>query len=69
MESIREQYKGYIISYQKVPLLGGTFQVSVASNDENLMAKIGLGSKVISGRDMEDAKSNARRFVDVILGQ
>ena len=57
-------YKGYDLSYEQPPLTGGMFNVSVASSDKNLMAKIGISSKIISGKDMEDAKVKARTFVD-----
>ena len=68
MPTIHLEYRGYDLSYEQPPLMTNMFQVSVASNDKNLMAKLGLSSKIISGRGMEDAKVNARRFVDYILG-
>ena len=41
MERIKEDYKGYIISYLKVPLMGSQFQVNVGSEDRNLMLRLG----------------------------
>lgn len=69
MPTIHLEYKGYDLSYEQPPQMGGMFQVFVASNDRNLMAKIGISGKIISGRDMEDAKANARDFVDGLLAR
>ena len=69
MPTIHLEYRGYDLSYEQPPEMGGMFQVSVASNDKNLMAKLGPSGEIISGKDMEDAILNARRFVDEMLAE
>ena len=66
METIKENYKGYIISYLKVPLMGTQFQVNVGSEDRNLMLRLGHENHVISGRDYPDAIAKAKAIIDII---
>ena len=66
MATIRIDYKGDELTYQQPPQMTNMFQVSIASNDMNLMARIGRSSKIVSGKDMEEAIANARRFVDAL---
>jgi hypothetical protein len=66
MERLQEQYKGYIISYLKVPLVGNMFQVNVGSEDRNLILRLGHENHVISGRDYPDAIAKAKAIIDRI---
>ena len=64
METIEEQYKGYIISYLKIPLTGGSFHVNVGSEDRHLMLKLDHQNRVISGHNKDDAIAKARMVID-----
>ncbi len=66
MERIKEDYKGYIISYLKVPLMGSQFQVNVGSEDRNLMLRLGHENHVVAGHDYPDAIAKAKAVIDKI---
>jgi hypothetical protein len=66
MDTIEEQYKGYIISYLKVPLMDATFQVMVGSEDRNLMLRLDPRYHVVSGHDYSDAIAKAKSIIDTI---
>ena len=67
METIEKQYKGYVISYLKIPLMGAMFTVNVGSEDRNLMLKLNPDDRVISGTSMADAIAKAEQRIDQIL--
>ena len=69
MPTINEDFEGFDLSYENPPEMTGKFQVRVASNHRHLAAKLGVGGKIIDGKDMEDAKANARQFVKTLLGK
>ena len=68
METVQETYKGYIISYLKVPLMGNMFQVNVGSEDRNLMLRLGQHNTVVAGRNMADAIVKAKAVIDQLAG-
>lgn len=68
METIKEDYRGYEISYVNPPLMGNTFQVNVASENPRLLARLGSDDTVVSGRNMADAIAKAKLRIDAILG-
>lgn len=68
MEQITMPYRGYVISYLKVPLMTGKFVVNIASEDPHLLAKIGMKAEVIeSSISYDDAMAKAKEFIDGVL--
>jgi hypothetical protein len=68
METIKETYKGYEISYVKPPLMGGMFQVNVASESRHLLSRLKPQDGVIAGDSTDDATAKAKVRIDEILG-
>lgn len=61
----REEYKGFILSWQEPPIMGNMWQVTLCTDSWNLSAYLGSsGSIIFSGRDYDDAKTKARNHVD-----
>jgi hypothetical protein len=68
METIKETYKGYEISYVKPPLMGGMFQVNLASERLDLLRRLERQDAVIAGESMDDAIAKAKARIDEIVG-
>jgi hypothetical protein len=68
MEQITIAYRGFVLSYLKVPLMTGKFVVNIASEDLRLLGKISMKTKVIdSSISYDDAIGKAKEFIDGVL--
>jgi len=69
METIEIEYRGFVISHPKVPMMGGQFTVNVASNDANLLPLLPYNDRVIVDHaSIEGAINEAKRLIDRALG-
>ena len=69
METVEQEYRGYILSYLKIPLNGAQFTVNVASNDPRLYGRLRNDQKIIvDGASIERVVEKAKRVVDEVLG-
>ncbi len=65
---LREDYRGYVISWQEPRMMSAEWVVNVASEDRWLQDKIGKGAKVISGQSRSQTVAKAKSFIDGLLG-
>jgi hypothetical protein len=64
----RKEYRSYLISWQEPPEISAAWIVNVASEGRGLQDKIGKSSAVFSGRTRDDAITNAKAFIDMLVG-
>ena len=64
----RNEYRGYVISWQEPPEISAAWVVNVASEGRDLQDKIGKNSAVFSDRTRDDAIANAKAFIDMLVG-
>jgi len=64
MRGVKLYYKGYVLSYLKVPASIGNFTARVAAFDASLLAKIGGKSHQFGAADLLAAISKAKAFID-----
>jgi len=70
MEMIDIAYKGYVLTYPRIPLMGGQFVVNISSENRHWLAKIGGTATVITDhQSIEGALTKARRFIDETLAK
>ncbi len=64
----REDYRGFTMVWEEPPLMGGMRSVFLGSKKPHLARLLGPSfGKVFSGKDLEDAKSQIRDYVDQLL--
>ena len=55
-----EHYKGFIISWQEPPMIGGTWSANVATNSPQLLALMGRnGAEVIQAQSRDEMLAKA----------
>jgi hypothetical protein len=65
MEMVEEEYKGYVISYPRIPIFSGVWTVNLASNSGHLQARLGLSAEVFNDHhSIDGAIAQAKRRVD-----
>lgn len=57
---IEDKYRGFIISYPKIPRMGNAFQVNIGSDNPHLMAKLAPSERVGTGSSMADALAKGK---------
>jgi hypothetical protein len=63
-----EHYKGFIISWQEPPMIGGTWSANVATNSPQLLALMGRnGAEVIQAQNRDEMLAKAKQYIDRLL--
>jgi hypothetical protein len=62
-----EDYKGFIITCQELPLTSAKWTANVSTNDARLLALLGGRATPIDGRTCEDILSKAKQYIDKLL--
>jgi hypothetical protein len=63
-----EPYRGFILSWDDPPLLGSSWQVIVATEDDRLFPLLRrLASPVMSGTDFTDVLQQAKLAIDTLV--
>lgn len=68
----REDYRGFACLWQEPPRTGIGWEINVASDDLELLNRMNdamgeKGAKVIVGRSLEDALTQAKTFIDALF--
>ena len=65
-----ENYRGFIISWQERPMIGGTWSANVATNSPQLFSLMGRnGSEVIQAQTRDEMIAKAKQYIDRLLPQ
>jgi hypothetical protein len=65
MEMVEEEYKGFVISYPRIPMFSGRWTVNLASAKRHLQAKLGSSAEVFNdNHSLAGAIAQAKRRVD-----
>lgn len=59
-----EPYRGFIISWQEPPMMGGRWTANVATNDPKLLHLLKGGAAVIDGKDRDDMIAASKKYID-----
>jgi hypothetical protein len=73
MAEVHIDYRGYNIGCQEPRLTSANWQANVASNDRDLYRRMcqktgRQGAEVITGQTRDEMLSNAKAFIDGVLG-
>jgi hypothetical protein len=63
-DQMEEEYKDCVITYPRIPMFSGRWTVNLASNNRNLLAKLGGNVVINSHVSLEEAIKEAKRRVD-----
>lgn len=65
-----ESYRGFIISWQKPPMIGPIWSANITTNSLQLLSLMGRnGSQVIEAQTCEQMLTKARLYIDRLLSQ
>ena len=64
MEMVHRPYNGYVITYPKIRLTSAKWDVNIASDNPNLMAKLQGKTVFDDGSSLEAAIAKAQQYID-----
>jgi hypothetical protein len=65
-----ENYRGFIISWQEPPMMGGIWTANVATESPQLLSLMGRnGAEVIQALMRDEMMAKAKQYIDRLLSQ